>query len=215
MHSSISSISGPASNRSPARELPVDVIDVVRGDITAIPAAAIVNAAQSSLLGGGGVDGAIHAAAGPSLLAECREVRRRDLPDGLPPGEAVVTGAGDLPARFVIHTVGPKFWEYPDGGVHVLARSHTSSMAAAWSGDASPFPPSPGCKPGSSQRCTDRDAGRPRIAATSAGSARGDVCLVQRRGLRRLSTSLRRGMTPSHPREQRECDESPCPCSPP
>ena len=107
------------------------MIDVVRGDITALPADAIVNAAQSSLLGGGGVDGAIHAAAGPSLLAECHEVRRRDLPDGLPPGEAVVTGAGDLPARFVIHTVGPKFWEYPDGGVHVLARSHTSSMAAA------------------------------------------------------------------------------------
>jgi len=107
------------------------VIDVVRGDITAIPADAIVNAAQSSLLGGGGVDGAIHAAAGPNLLAECHEVRRRDLPDGLPPGEAVVTGAGDLPARFVIHTVGPKFWEYPDGGVHVLARSYASSMAAA------------------------------------------------------------------------------------
>ena len=107
------------------------MIDVVRGDITVIPADAIVNAAQSSLLGGGGVDGAIHAAAGPSLLAECREVRRRDLPDGLSPGEAVVTGAGDLPARFVIHTVGPKFWEYPDGGAHVLARSHASSMAAA------------------------------------------------------------------------------------
>lgn len=107
------------------------MIDVVRGDITAIPADAIVNAAKSSLLGGAGVDGAIHAAAGPSLLAECHEVRRRDLPDGLPPGEAVVTGSGDLPARCVIHTVGPKFWEYPDGGAHVLARSHASSMAAA------------------------------------------------------------------------------------
>ena len=72
-----------------------------------------------------------------------------------------------------------------------------------------------GVRLGSSQRCTDRDAGRSRIAATGAGSARGDVCVVQRRGLRRLSTSLRRGVTPSHPREQRECDESPCPCSPP
>lgn len=91
------------------------MIDVVCGDITEMSADAIVNAAQSSLLGGGGVDGAVHAAAGPSLLAECHEVRRRDPPDGLPPGEAVVTGAGDLPARFVIHTVGPKFWEYPDG----------------------------------------------------------------------------------------------------
>ena len=156
------------------------MIDVVRSDITALPADAIVNAAQSSLLGGGGVDGAIHAAAGPSLLAECHEMRRRDLPDGLPPGEAVVTSAGDLPARFVIHTVGPKFWEYPDGGVHVLARSHASSMAVAHAVGAISiaFPAiSCGVRLGSSQRCTDRDAGRPRTAATSAGTARGDVCL--------------------------------------
>jgi len=98
------------------------VIDVVCGDITEMSADAIVNAAQSSLLGGGGVDGAIHAAAGPSLLAECHEVRRRDLPDGLPPGEAVVTGAGDLPARFVIHTVGP-IWYGGDKGEPALLAS--------------------------------------------------------------------------------------------
>lgn len=82
-------------------------IEAVLGDITAERVDAVVNAANSSLLGGGGVDGAIHAAAGPELLAECREVRRTRLPDGLPVGQAVATGAGGLPARWVVHTVGP------------------------------------------------------------------------------------------------------------
>ena len=82
-------------------------IEAVAGDITTQHVDAIVNAANSTLLGGGGVDGAIHAAAGPALLAECREVRRTRLPDGLPVGYAVATGAGDLPARWVVHTVGP------------------------------------------------------------------------------------------------------------
>ena len=82
-------------------------IEAVAGDITTERVDGIVNAANSALLGGGGVDGAIHAAAGPTLLAECRELRRTSLPDGLPGGEAVRTGAGDLPARWVIHTVGP------------------------------------------------------------------------------------------------------------
>lgn len=83
------------------------VVDVVRGDITTQQVDAVVNAANSSLLGGGGVDGAIHAAAGPALLAECRTLRGGALRDGLPTGEAVATGAGDLPARWVVHTVGP------------------------------------------------------------------------------------------------------------
>jgi O-acetyl-ADP-ribose deacetylase len=82
-------------------------LQAVAGDITTQRVDAVVNAANSSLLGGGGVDGAIHRAAGPGLLAECHEVRRRRYPDGLPVGEAVATGAGNLPARWVIHTVGP------------------------------------------------------------------------------------------------------------
>lgn len=82
-------------------------IEAVPGDITDQDVDAVVNAANSSLLGGGGVDGAIHAAAGPDLLAECRELRRTSLPDGLPVGDAVATGAGRLRARWVVHTVGP------------------------------------------------------------------------------------------------------------
>lgn len=82
-------------------------IEAVRGDLTREHVDAVVNAANSTLLGGGGVDGALHAAAGPALLAECRRVRDTTWPDGLPVGEAVATGAGDLPARWVVHTVGP------------------------------------------------------------------------------------------------------------
>lgn len=82
-------------------------IEAVEGDITDEHVDAIVNAANSSLSGGGGVDGAIHRAAGPRLLAECRELRRTTYPRGLPVGDAVATGGGNLPARWVIHTVGP------------------------------------------------------------------------------------------------------------
>ncbi|TWH30210.1 O-acetyl-ADP-ribose deacetylase (regulator of RNase III) [Isoptericola variabilis J7] len=82
-------------------------ITAEQGDITTARVDAIVNAANSSLLGGGGVDGAIHAAAGPRLLEACRELRRTELPDGLPVGDAVATPGFDLPARWVVHTVGP------------------------------------------------------------------------------------------------------------
>jgi len=82
-------------------------IEAAQGDITTELVDAIVNAANGSLLGGGGVDGAIHRAAGPRLLEECRELRRTTYPHGLPVGESVTTGAGNLPARWVIHTVGP------------------------------------------------------------------------------------------------------------
>jgi len=77
------------------------------GDITQESVDAIVNTANSSLLGGGGVDGAIHMRGGSEILEECREIRRTQFPNGLPTGEAVITTAGNLSARFVIHTVGP------------------------------------------------------------------------------------------------------------
>lgn len=79
------------------------------GDITTERVDVIVNAANSALLGGGGVDGAIHAAGGPEILAACRALRRSTLPDGLPVGAAVATTAGRLPARWVVHTVGPNW----------------------------------------------------------------------------------------------------------
>jgi len=84
-------------------------IEVQQGDITKVEVDAIVNAANSSLLGGGGVDGAIHSAGGPDILAETKQLRATTLPDGLPTGDAVATTAGKLPARWVIHTVGPVY----------------------------------------------------------------------------------------------------------
>lgn len=82
-----------------------DRIELIQGDITRLAVDAIVNAANTSLLGGGGVDGAIHRAGGPEILKECMEIRKKQ--GGCPTGEAVITGGGKLPARFVIHTVGP------------------------------------------------------------------------------------------------------------
>jgi len=82
-------------------------VELLQGDITAQAVDAIVNAANSSLLGGGGVDGAIHRKGGPEILEECRALRAERYPDGLPAGDAVATTAGNLSARWVIHTVGP------------------------------------------------------------------------------------------------------------
>jgi O-acetyl-ADP-ribose deacetylase (regulator of RNase III) len=84
-------------------------IEAELGDITDSALDAVVNAANSSLLGGGGVDGAIHRRGGPEILAECRRLRATNLPDGLPTGKAVATGGGRLSARWVIHTVGPVY----------------------------------------------------------------------------------------------------------
>lgn len=89
-------------------------ITVVRGDITEQQVDAVVNAANSSLLGGGGVDGAIHRRGGPAILEECRALRAGRLGGGLPTGQAVATTGGDLPARWVIHTVGPVYTDGQD-----------------------------------------------------------------------------------------------------
>ena len=103
---------------------------VVKGDITTMAVDAIVNAANSGLMGGGGVDGAIHRAGGPSILAECREIVARQ--GGCPAGEAVATGAGDLPARWVIHTVGP-IWDEAHAADHdaTLGSAYTRSLDVA------------------------------------------------------------------------------------
>jgi O-acetyl-ADP-ribose deacetylase (regulator of RNase III) len=105
-------------------------IELIEGDITAQEVDAIVNAANGSLMGGGGVDGAIHRHGGPAILDACREIRRTMHPDGLPTGDAVATTAGALPARWVIHTVGPVYGrdEDPAG---LLARCHVSSLRVA------------------------------------------------------------------------------------
>ena len=101
------------------------------GNITAQTTDAIVNAANSGLLGGGGVDGAIHAAAGPALLEECREIRRSRWPEGLPTGEAVITHGGRLPARYVIHTVGPVWAGGTSGEPEALRNAYTHSLRLA------------------------------------------------------------------------------------
>ncbi len=105
-------------------------LHVVRGDITTLHVDAIVNAANSGLLGGGGVDGAIHRAGGPEVLAACRALRRDRLPHGLPPGQAVATTAGRLPCRWIIHTVGP-IWSGDPHDAEVLASCYRSSLAVA------------------------------------------------------------------------------------
>lgn len=113
------------------RELRDGRIVVAVGDITTFDGEAIVNAANSSLLGGGGVDGAIHRAGGPEILQECRAIRDRDYPDGLPPGRAVATGAGALPARNVIHTVGPIWHGGDDGEDDLLSSAYEQSLTVA------------------------------------------------------------------------------------
>jgi O-acetyl-ADP-ribose deacetylase (regulator of RNase III) len=106
-------------------------VQVVVGDITKQDVEAIVNAANSSLLGGGGVDGAIHRAGGPEILEECREIRRTRFPEGLATGEAVITTGGKLPALYVIHTVGPIYGEHRGKEAELLANCYHNSLTLA------------------------------------------------------------------------------------
>lgn len=101
------------------------------GDITEETADAIVNAANSTLLGGSGVDGAIHDIGGSQILKECQEIRRNRFPEGLPTGEAVITSGGNLTARFVIHTVGPIYRMNEGKDAELLANCYKSSLALA------------------------------------------------------------------------------------
>jgi O-acetyl-ADP-ribose deacetylase (regulator of RNase III) len=107
------------------------MICLVQGDITNMDTDAIVNAANSSLMGGGGVDGAIHRKGGPKILEECKRIRATELPEGLPTGKAAITSGGNLKARHVIHTVGP-VWR---GGNHdeprMLAEAYRNSLKLA------------------------------------------------------------------------------------
>jgi O-acetyl-ADP-ribose deacetylase (regulator of RNase III) len=105
-------------------------IALLQGDITDQHVDAVVNAANSSLLGGGGVDGAIHRRGGPAILAECRQLRAGRYPEGLPIGKAVATTAGDLPARWVIHTVGPVYSRSEDRS-ELLASCYRESLRVA------------------------------------------------------------------------------------
>ena len=106
-------------------------VRIVVGDITRQTTDAVVNAANSSLMGGAGVDGAIHRAGGAQILEACREIRRTLYPEGLPTGEAVITTAGLLPARFVIHTVGPIWGQHAGREAELLANCYRNSLALA------------------------------------------------------------------------------------
>jgi len=106
-------------------------IHLVQGDITEVDADAIVNAANSTIMGGGGVDGAIHRKGGPKILEECKRIRATEWPDGLPTGKAVITSGGNLKARHVIHTVGPVWQGGTRRGPELLAEAYRNSLKLA------------------------------------------------------------------------------------
>ena len=104
-------------------------VSVLVGDITRQETESIVNAANSSLMGGAGVDGAIHRAGGAFILKQCQEIRRNRYPEGLPTGEAVITTGGALAARYVIHTVGPVYGQHGGREAELLAKCYRNSLA--------------------------------------------------------------------------------------
>ena len=107
------------------------VLRLVRGDITEMATDAIVNAANSWLMGGGGVDGAIHRKGGPEIIEECRRIRETEWPDGLPTGKAVITSAGNLKAKHIIHTVGPVWHGGRGGEPEFLMQAYVNSLRLA------------------------------------------------------------------------------------
>jgi O-acetyl-ADP-ribose deacetylase (regulator of RNase III) len=108
-----------------------DRVTILVGDISRQKVDVLVNAANSTLMGGGGVDGAIHSAGGPKILEECKEIRRTRFPNGLPAGEAVITTGGNLAARYVIHTVGPIKGRSGARDAELLAACYRNSLALA------------------------------------------------------------------------------------
>ncbi len=106
-------------------------VRLVRADITEMETDAIVNAANHSLMGGGGVDGAIHRRGGPKILEECKRIRATEWPQGLPTGKAVITSAGNLKAKHVIHTVGPVWRGGSRGEPELLAQAYQNSLRLA------------------------------------------------------------------------------------
>jgi O-acetyl-ADP-ribose deacetylase (regulator of RNase III) len=106
-------------------------VRLVKGDITDMATDAVVNAANSSLLGGGGVDGAIHRKGGPKILQECKKIRAAEWPDGLPTGKAVITSGGNLKAKHVIHTVGPVWHGGNRGEAELLRDAYVNCLGLA------------------------------------------------------------------------------------
>jgi O-acetyl-ADP-ribose deacetylase (regulator of RNase III) len=106
-------------------------ISLIQGDITGVDADAVVNAANSTLMGGGGVDGAIHRKGGPKILEECKQIRATEWPDGLPTGKAVITSGGNLKAKHVIHTVGPVWHGRTRHEAELLAEAYRNSLKLA------------------------------------------------------------------------------------
>ena len=119
------------SNNEPLQSFLGGRVQVVVGDLTRQDVEAIVNAANSTLLGGGGVDGAIHDAGGPQILDECKQIRKTVYPNGLPTGQAVLTTGGNLTAKYVIHTVGPIYGREPERESELLAACYQNSLVLA------------------------------------------------------------------------------------